>query len=237
MPGCPQDPGVYHGPLNPQAIVLHRTYGAWGGDYSVGKQGIFQFLLGKDEGNWVQFAPTEIVQYHCNGANFRAFGIEIEGTNEDALTDWQLARLGDILRWANTEHGIPLVYQDPAVTPPASIWVNQSNFTGVISHVSVQTDDGSQQHTDEIDLATFNRAVAADSPVPAPTPILIPEDLMEFTKNPYAKDEVWCLAANTRRHVSPAEWKRAQTPYYPGGPYHLLDLTAEEFDTYPDVAA
>lgn len=169
MPGCPQDPGVFHGDLKPIAIVLHRTYGAWGGDYSVGKQGIFHFLLGKDEGNWVQFAPTEVVQYHCNGANFKAVGIEIEGTNDDPLTSWQLARLGDVLDWLHAEHGIPLDYLDPNSVAPASVHVNDGNFRGVISHVSVATDDGSQQHTDEIPVSTFNAAVAAPTP-PQPAP-------------------------------------------------------------------
>ncbi len=157
-----------HGALDPQAIVLHRTYGAWGGDYSVGHQGIFHFLLGKDQGRWVQFAPTEIVQYHCNGANFRAVGIEIEGTNDDALTDWQSAKLGDVLHWLHAEHGIPLDYLDPNSVAPASVSVNHSNFRGVISHVSVATDDGSSQHTDEIPVAAFQAAIGNAGPAPAP---------------------------------------------------------------------
>ena len=160
MPGCPADPGVYHGALSPVAVVLHRTYGAWGGDYSVGKQGIFQFLIGKDDGNWVQFAPTEIVQWHCNGANFKAVGIELEGTNEDPLTAWQAARLGDVLRYCSQTHGIPLNYLAPDAVPYASVWVNGGGFSGVISHCSVATDDGSQQHTDRIEVADWVRAVS-----------------------------------------------------------------------------
>lgn len=162
MAGCPADQGVLHGPMTDvRAVVLHRTYGYWPGDYSVGKQGIFQFLIGKADGNWVQFAPSEDCQWHCNGANRYAVGIELEGTNDDPLTDWQAARLGDVLRWVNATHGVPLEYLDPFGVAPASVWVNSGNFRGVISHVSVKTDDGSSQHGDFILPADFQRALGA----------------------------------------------------------------------------
>jgi len=190
MPACPSDVGVFHGPLDPIAIVTHRTYGAWGGDYSVGKQGIFHFLIGKNDGNWVQFAPTDVVQYHCNGANFTAVGIEIEGTNEDDLTPWQSARLGDVLQWLHATHGIPLDYLDPNSVAPASVHVNDGNFRGVISHVSVMTDDGSQQHTDEISVAAFNAAVNAQ-PAPAPPAPRTQGSKMEIIVGSLPKDSAW----------------------------------------------
>lgn len=163
IPGWPTDPTTPKGSLDPKAVVLHRTYGHWPGDYSVGKQGIFQFLIGADPGHYVQFMDTTSVAYHCNGANFRAFGVEIEGTNDDPLNDWQVARLGEVLRYANSAHGIPLNYLDPITTPEASISVNHSNFVGIIAHRSVATDDGSSQHGDFVTVADFQKAVGSDS--------------------------------------------------------------------------
>lgn len=161
MPYCPADQGVLHQNMTAvNAIVLHRTYGAWGGDYSVGKQGIFHFLIGKESGNWVQFAPTENAQWHCNGANMFSVGIELEGTNEEPLTPWQAARLGDVVRWISQEHGVPLNYLDPGSVPYASVHVNDGNFHGVLCHASVQTDDGSQQHTDIVTPADWLRAIS-----------------------------------------------------------------------------
>ena len=237
VPGCPVDPIDGYGGLVPIAATAHRTYGSWAGDYSVIKaNGLAQLLIGKEDGHWVQFMPLYRVAYHCNGANFKAFGVEIEGVNEDdPLTPWQEARLGDVIAYAESI-GIPRTYLDPYSVPPASVWVNGGGFTGWISHDSVRTDDGSSQHTDLISVDAWNLANGG-GPAPSPAPTLNLEDLMEFTKNPHAKTEVWCLAGNTRRHVSEAEWNRAQTVYYPGGPYHLLDLPAEEFDTYRDVSA
>lgn len=159
MPGVPADPAPTFGALAPIAIVLHRTYGGWGGDYAVGKRGTFQFLIGQDDGQWVQFASTDSVCYHCNGANLKAFGIELTGTNDDPLTDWQAARLGDVLRWGHAEHGIPLDYTDPLTIPPASIHVNDGTFRGVLSHASVMTDDNSSQHSDMVTVADYNRAI------------------------------------------------------------------------------
>lgn len=178
MPAVPSDPGPTFGPLVPIAVVLHRTYGQWPGDYQVGKtEGLFQFLIGPDDGQWVEFAPTDAVCYHCNGANFKAFGVELTGTNADPLTDWQAARLGDVLRWANATHGIPLAYTDPVATPPASIHANGGGFSGIISHVSVQTDDGSTQHTDLVTVSDFQRALASPPPpVPMET-----DSMFKFT--------------------------------------------------------
>jgi hypothetical protein len=159
VPGCPIDDVGGYGPLTPIAVVLHRTYGQWPGDYSVIKRGkLCQILIGKEPGQWVQFASTDQVHYHCNGANFRAFGVELTGVNEDPLTDWQVQRLHDVLVYASSAHGIPLDYLDPASVPLASVWVNGGGFRGVLSHVSVRTDDGSSQHTDAISSADYARA-------------------------------------------------------------------------------
>lgn len=226
VPGCPQDPGVYHGPLAPIAVVLHRTYGAWPGDYSVGKQGIFHILLGKDEGRWAQFAPTEIVQWHCNGANGKAFGVEIEGTNDEPLTDWQAARLGDVLRYARDAHGIPLDYLDPDSVPRASVHVNDGTFRGVISHCSVQTDDGSSQHGDFITVADYQRAVGT-----TPTPAKGKKKPMDMvTRFGLGPDDVYLTDWQTKRKITPKE--QAMWKYF-GGQVRSIDQ--EIFDSIPDV--
>lgn len=181
LASCPQDYATPMGSLSPEAVVLHRTYGYWPGDYAVIRNNsLCQFLIGKDPGNWVQFMDSTAVAYHCNGANFRAVGIELEGTNDDPLTDWQAARLGDVLRFLSAEHGIPLDFLDPNSVPAASVSVNHSGFRGVICHVSVATDDGSSQHSDEVSVADFQRALGTPAPTPTPTPLVLQEDAMLY---------------------------------------------------------
>jgi hypothetical protein len=121
MPGIPFDQGSEsQGSLNPTAVILHRTYGSWNGDYSVGvgtgREGIgFHFLIGKAEGNWVQFYDTRTKCSHAKGANSWSVGIEFEGKNEEALTDWQIEAGGQVVRWLSGDVGIPLTaYYDGA---------------------------------------------------------------------------------------------------------------------------
>jgi hypothetical protein len=101
VPGIPFDPGKHpQGPLAPTAIVLHRTYGAFGKDgyrsaYAIGKNGRggtgigFHFLIGKNAGQVVQFYDTAVEAAHAKGANSWSVGIEFDGVNEDVLTDWR----------------------------------------------------------------------------------------------------------------------------------------------------
>lgn len=116
MPGIPHDLRAGYGGLSPVAAICHRTYGGWGGDYSVGKgsRGVisFHFLVGKEAGQWVQFVDTNRVAYHAKGANGWSIGIEVTGTNEDDFTGWQLEKVGEIVRWIHDTHRIPLVYVD-----------------------------------------------------------------------------------------------------------------------------
>lgn len=168
VPGIPVEFGDVHGENTKglKAVTLHRTYGSWAGDDAViDHGGLAQWLIGKDPGNWRQYMGADEIAYHCNGANFVGPGIELEGTNEDVLTDWQVQCLGTIAQWCNANLNIPLTYQDPATTPPASIHVNDGNFYGFISHASVMTDDGSAQHSDLVTMADWQRAVGT-----APTP-------------------------------------------------------------------
>jgi hypothetical protein len=99
--------------LNPTAVILHRTYGSWNGDYSVGvgtgREGIgFHFLVGKNSGNWVQFYDTRTKCSHAKGANSWSVGIEFEGKNEEPLTDWQIEAGGKVVRWLSGDIPISL---------------------------------------------------------------------------------------------------------------------------------
>lgn len=179
LDGWDHDELVRRGGMAPLAVTLHRTYGAsYGGDYgtirnngnSYSGAGGCQFLIGQNPGERVQFGDTTTVLYHCNGSNFKSFGVEITGTNPDELTDWQVASLAEVLAVARDVHGIPLDYCDPYLTPHASVWVNGGGFRGVISHTSVATDNGTGQHTDLVTPEDFNRAVARIGGVPAPEP-------------------------------------------------------------------
>lgn len=152
--GVPFDQGRHpQGPLNPTAGVLHRTYGAKGQDqyagaYSIGKNGRggvgigFHFLIGKKEGQWVQFYDTRIGAAHAKGANSWAIGIEFDGVNEDVLTDWQV-RAG---AWIIGSVGLPITYYDG----------RRAKVTGWLNHASVPGSD----HTDKVTRADWDRMIA-----------------------------------------------------------------------------
>lgn len=178
----PFDQGVNAaGPLNPTACVLHRTFGAWKGDYQVGKRGRvdspgigFHFLVGRDEGQWCQFYDTQVKTGHAKGANSWSFGIELTGTNADPLTDWQVRALAHILGEALAAHRIPATYVDGAA--------GRARVNGCLAHRAVPGSD----HTDFITVADWGRVVAAmgapvhsqqdTPPAPVPNPTTAPKD-------------------------------------------------------------
>lgn len=167
MPDIPHDQAEPKGTLNPRAIVLHRTYGQWAGDYAVIKRdSLCQFLIGKLDGQWVQFMDTTSVAYHCNGANFMAVGVELTGINDDPLSDWQISQLNEVLTYLHDLHHIPLSYLNPIMTKPASIWVNGGGYQGVIAHLNVKTDNNTAQHTDYVSALDYSRVIADPLPIP-----------------------------------------------------------------------
>lgn len=151
-PGVPFDPGPSHGSQNPTEVIAHRTYGRWNGDYAVGKGSrgsiSFHFLVGKDEGQWVQFVDTNRVAYHAKGDNVGTIGIEVGGSDADVMTDWQVRALGHICRWISDEHDIPLVKYRGGRT---------STFHGWRDHRQVAGSD----HTDGWTESDWARIVAA----------------------------------------------------------------------------
>ena len=171
VPPCPFDQGLHpQGNLLPSAVILHRTYGKWAGDYSVGKngragQGIgFHFLIGKENGKWVQFYDTKVAAAHALGANTWAIGIEFEGTNADRLTEWQ-ARAGAVILNAVTyAHNIPLTY---SITGP------RRKIYGCLPHLLVP----GSTHTDWVSMGDWQRmkdiVVAHRAPAIPPPPVVV----------------------------------------------------------------
>lgn len=221
QPGVPPDPAVWRGGIVPIAHVIHRTYGFWPGDYAVIKSaGTAHWLTGQEPGQEVQFMDSSIITYHCNGANQLATGDEYTGTNEQRFTQWQVDRLGARLDWLRETHGIQKVYLDPFSRPPASVWVNGGGYRGSLSHYSVQTDDGSSQHTDLILLEDWERAVTTGIP---PVPPGKKGNTMEFGTSPYNRNEVWVSDGTFKRHVMPTEW--AFRVYVGAPPLIAFDFT------------
>jgi hypothetical protein len=163
MPDIPHDQGTQpQGSLTPYGVVAHRTYGSWNGDYGVGKGNKppvgFHFLIGKAEGRWVQFYSTDTRCAHAGTnqhGNDVSVGIEIEGTNTDVMTDWQVERCGQILRWLHDTHGIALDYR-------FSTAHNLTANAGVIPHSAVKGADHSDYWTQD----DWARIVGDDMPSP-----------------------------------------------------------------------
>jgi hypothetical protein len=168
--GVPYDQGRnINGSVTPTAIVLHRTYGSWPGDYNVGKNGRsdspgigFHFLVGKASRRWVQFYDTSQKTGHAKGANSWSVGIEFEGRNEESLTDWQVAAAATIIAAVSDTHRIPRTYYDG---PRAVV-------SGCLAHASVPGSD----HTDRISREDWNRIAAQWAAPPVVTPPQPPVD-------------------------------------------------------------
>lgn len=156
VPGVPFDQGRNgSGPLEPTAIVLHRTYGSWLGDYQVGKRGRpdgpgigFHFLIGKASTRWVQFYDTAQKTGHAKGANSWSVGIEFEGTDADALTEWQVAAAAQIIGAVTAAHVIPRTYYAGES--------GRRRVNGCLAHRAVPGSD----HTDAVTYADWARIAA-----------------------------------------------------------------------------
>lgn len=154
MAGIPQDIKHYSGGqgLNPAACVMHRTIGHWPGDYSVlSSQRVpsVHFLVGQDEGQWVQFWDTNWTTAHAAGANEYAVGIEFSGQNGEPLTDWQLRAGAAIVAWLKAVHGIPGVFLEDGAG-------RVSFFRGFLNHSNVATSP-QYTHYDYITRGEFDR--------------------------------------------------------------------------------
>lgn len=156
---------------------MHRTIGRWAGDKAVlSRQRVpsVHFLVGQDEGQWVEFYDTNTTTAHAAGANDYAVGIEFSGQNSDVeeLTDWQIKAGAHIVRELNQAHGIPLLFLEtgPRVT----------EFRGFLNHSNVETTP-QYTHYDFITKAAWDRMVSGQ------------EDDMPYTPAELVKFNEWAL--------------------------------------------
>ena len=176
MPGIPYDQGTEpQGHLTPLGVVAHRTYGSWNGDYGVGlgnKPPVgFHFLVGKADGNWVQFYDTTTRCAHAGtnaNGNDISLAIEVEGTNDQPMTQWQVDRCADILRWISDVHGIDVTYR-------FSTAHDLRADSGVIPHSAVKGSD----HSDYWTVDDWDRISAILTPPALPRK----DDEMLITRN------------------------------------------------------
>lgn len=155
IPGVPIDEGNWHGSHICHAqVTCHRTYGGWGGDYSVIKNnGLAHLLIGKEEGQWVQFAPPNIVQWH--DAVNTGYGIEMTGVNEDDFTDWQIRCVAYVMPWLEQMIGVPRRYSDGS-----DGWVDITTWDGWHSHHHIIPSNGGSQHTNLWKVSDWEKIVA-----------------------------------------------------------------------------
>lgn len=150
--------------LVPTAVVLHRTYGRWAGDMQTllkGRVPSCHFLVGKDQGNWCQMVPANILANHTAGANSWAIGVELEGKNDEPLTDWQVACTATIAKWVRGTFGIPYMFMtgEKRVT----------KHLGWLSHANVETSPR-MRHYDKVSAEDWLRiSYAIGSNVVTPT--------------------------------------------------------------------
>ena len=134
MPGVVHDPRWNHSScpaLRAGGIVLHRSAGHYGtGDYNAGKWGNashsstgkkgttlgFHFLIGKNEGEVIQFCSIHKKVSHVKRWASSYVGIEFSGdigqwkdglVNGEDLTKWQLDVGIEMINWICGELGIP----------------------------------------------------------------------------------------------------------------------------------
>lgn len=216
VPGIKFDQGRHpQGALTPTAIVLHRTYGARGKDtykgaYSIGKNGRggvgigFHFLVGKNEGQAVQFYDTTVEAAHAKGANSWSVGIEFDGVNEDVLTEWQVRQGALIIRAVCEAHGIPLTYTTQGA---------RRRIAGCMPHALVPGSD----HTDLVTEADWRRMFAAAATPqtqtqPQSIKLKLKEDDMVRTPN----GTISAVSATEIRMLSAEEWAHRSEQENPG---------------------
>lgn len=209
--------------------VGHRTYGGWGGDFSVIKSGgLAHLLIGKEEGQWVQFGPTEALFYHCNGAN-DGYGLELTGVNEDDFTDWQIRCLRYVVPLLNQEIGVPLVYSDGS-----DGWVNGHAFVGFHSHNRILTDDGTSQHTNLWKRSDWDKVVAA-SALPTKEGKMI--RYIKCSKHPdsFERQKICAYDEIHKRWVTSTEWSTLN--FTNGSPVPVIDLPVDWYNSIPAAKA
>jgi len=156
-----------HGPSGPVTMgIVHNSYGGYSGDVAtVQNSGLAHFVIGKDEGQWIQLADTDSVTWNCGNweANNSSVAIEFTGTSEEDLTDWQIRAGAHVIKEVSNHYGLSMSYDDGSNGP-----IDNAPFHGWYSHRAIQPDQGSQ-HSDFISWPEWNAMMASGgmSSVPA----------------------------------------------------------------------
>ena len=175
-PECPRNPLPYSGSQvwgTKISIVCHRTVGHWAGDYAVLSRSFVpsvHFLIGENDGEWVQFYDSGRYLAHCANANTDGVGIEWSGVNTGntfpPLTEWQIEAGGKVVRWLMAEHGIVNDFIDrfhPRFLGHHGTW-NHSNVAGNDHWDYIDRSDYDRLLLEEDDLYTdWDRAVVVQN--------------------------------------------------------------------------
>jgi len=167
MPGLAHDPGrnafYAGGRSRMQSVVLHYTAGAYGGDYSIGKDGYFNFYVPRERAP-VQFAEGDALTWHAGEWNDQGTGIEFERLNDSyAYTDHQYLWGGKIVRWLHDRYGVPLNFYDTGGDNAGRR--PESQTVGLhVTHRSLAQSGG--WHSDYMTRAEWDRMLGAATPPP-----------------------------------------------------------------------
>lgn len=146
--------------INPHAVVMHRTIGHWAGDYAVlgrSREPSVQFLVGQDQGQWVQYYDTLVGCNHACDAKSWSVGIEFSGQNGETLTDWQVLAGAIIASQLLDAHGIDYRNQ---YRQPANMIRRLTDWHGWLNHNDVlATTKGCDQHFDYVNPSDVDRIV------------------------------------------------------------------------------
>lgn len=162
--GCPW--GGEHGNgagWGVQCGIMHMTYGlldqdTFNGDVStVANGGLAHFVIGKNDGEWIQLADTEswtgnVGNWDCN---HHSVAIEFSGVNENVLTAWQTKAASEVVRQVHDAHGVAIEYDDGSDGAN-----NVAPWHGWNAHRAIAADSG-VQHYDFIDRGEWDRIVQA----------------------------------------------------------------------------
>ena len=173
------------------------------------------------DGTLYQWVDTDDADYHACQAQYEGY-VGCENASDparpdDPPTDAQIAMMAKLALWL----GVPPF----AITARGQAGIGyHTQFPGPCGEAWGQTACPGQGF-----IASIPKIVAAMQGAPAQPKK--DDDPMLYVFNPHAPSEIWCLAGNTRRHVTPDEWGFAQ---FVG--QKAIKVSAAWFDGYPVAA-
>lgn len=180
------------------------------------------FGIGFD-GHIIQWVDTSDVAYaQCKGNWLGWVSVENASDPErpdDPPTAAQVESMGRLVQWLGT----PPV---PATSMTSGGVAYHRQFPGPCAESFGQTDCPGDGFVAAI--PAICAAASGNSPKP---PKKKDDDPMLYVFNPHTPTEIWCLAGNTRRHVTPDEWKFVE---FTGG--KAVKISAAWFDSFPEAA-